>query len=899
MKIRREKNGSHKDAFIIIIVFTAAYAACMGLRVFYFMKAGRSMICEADALEQHINALIAYGKWLRGIAYTLIHEHRLAFMDYSFGIGMGADFYTSMQYYAVGDPLNLPVAFLPSQAVYYYFQFLILLRPYLAGLAFIALCLYRRSKRELPAMGITAGALIYSLSGTVLFIGMWNPFFVTPMITLPLMVRGADRLYHEGMRAPFVLAVFAAGVSNFYFFYMQTIFIFGYFILLVLYGRKDEGEAYGRECGAPRLFARFVLSGALGVFMGAVLLFPMFLALLSNPRSGGHAIPFIYDSDYYLQLVRNLAFYIYHPLYDTELSLTLIAFPVIILTVIFAKKWGLKRERAEFLVLLLMLLIPAAGYVMSGFAYVINRWCFAAALLIAWLTAATWDRWLKKKLASCLAFACVFVMLIWNVWEADSPERGNLPNGFLEKMSGTEFLDRMMLTEVNALRETVLVSPDSFSRYSGRSPVWNASLLHGISSTQFYWSLTNGAVADLFGELAVNDMANFSYLGFDDRMMASDLSGVTHYTLRYDTPEEQSYIPAGSVRAAEYYNFAIYENALPVGMGTVYPEFMRKSDYLTLAPYDREEAMMRAVVLDDVSADAAEDDGVLSAGADDISFSSLREDFEIITAEGVRWEPEGEGGRFVVDRDGGVDVILRVDNSHYPEEGAETGLLIMGLDIEEGPADIVNIGTGALNAGGADVDPLEASEDPGSWSARKIVSYKTPESEFYSGWHDYLVNLGSAAGPYDLIFVDFPAKGVYSVKDLGICVRPAGETFDEMRETLAAHAVTETDLHRNPVSLMTERVLLTASSPEDEPGVMMLTIPWQKGWSAKVDGEKTGLFRTNTAFTGLILGPGYHEIELEYHTPGLAAGVVMSLLGVACFSCLVICEKKRRDEEKQ
>ena len=231
MKNRKEKTRSGKDAPVILLIFTAAYALCMGLRVYYFMKAGRSMICDADAIEQHINALIAYGKWMRGIAYTLIHEHRLAFGNYSFGIGMGADFYTSMQYYAVGDPLNLPAAFLPSTAVYHYFQFLILLRPYLAGLAFIALCLYRSKSRKLSVPGIVSGALIYAFSGTVLFIGMWNPFFVTPMITLPLLVRGADRLYLEGRRVPFVLAVFLAGVSNFYFFYMQTIFIFGYFFL--------------------------------------------------------------------------------------------------------------------------------------------------------------------------------------------------------------------------------------------------------------------------------------------------------------------------------------------------------------------------------------------------------------------------------------------------------------------------------------------------------------------------------------------------------------------------------------------------------------------------------------------------------------------------------------------
>ena len=395
-------------------------------------------------------------------------------------------------------------------------------------------------------------------------------------------------------------------------------------------------------------------------------------------------------------------------------------------------------------------------------------------------------------------------------------------------------------------------------------------------------------------------MANYCYLGFDDRMMASELAGVSYYTLRFDTPEEQCYVPAGYVRSAQYYNFAIYEDPLPVGLGTVYPGVMKKSDYLKLAPYEREEAMMSAAVLDDAEAELVSDEGVISAGADDITVTSFTEDHEMILADGVEWEPDGKGGgRFTVNRDEGADVILKPDNSSYPAEGAETGLFIQGLDVEEGPSDIVNIGISAQNAGGSPEDAKTAAEDLSSWTVHKTVSYKTPESEFYSGWHDYLVNLGSAGGPFDLIAVDFPARGVYSVTALEICVRPAGETWYETKETLAARAVTETDLHRNPVSLMTDRVSFAVSAPGEDPGFLMLTIPWQRGWSARVDGEKTDLFRTNTAFTGMPVGPGYHEIELEYHTPGMTAGAVMSLFGCAAFICIMIREKKKgRDEEE-
>ncbi|MBR5116478.1 MAG: YfhO family protein, partial [Lachnospiraceae bacterium] len=594
------------------------------------LRAGRSMICEADALEQHINALIAYGKWFRGFLYELRTEHRPVLQNYSFGIGLGGDFYTGMQYYGVGEPLNLPVFFLPSSAVYYYYQFLILLRPYLAGLSFLGLCFYRRRQcgAELSPVGMTAGALIYAFSGTVLFIDMWNPFFVIPMITLPLLIRGAEILFLEARRGPFVLAVFLAGISNFYFFYMQVLLLTGWFVLRMAWRKRRDQESRSDAClpgsdrSAVSLWLDYLLSGALGVLMGAVLLFPMFLALLHNPRSGGHALPLLYEPEYYPGLIRDLAFYRYHPLHDTELGLTVLAWPVLIMTILFARKLHLRRERIELFLLILMLCVPAAGYVLSGFAYAINRWCFAFALLTAWLTAVLWGRILSllqaKRISmrrpASLATLLVTVLSVgYNVYIADAPEAGNLPYGFVERMTGSDFLDRMLLTEVNALEQTVLPSSDRFARFSGRDLVWNASLLHGVSSTQFYWSLTNGSIADLFSELAINDLSNFNYLGPEDRMVATELMGVTHYTLRYDTPEEQAYVPAGFLRAADHYNFAIYENPMPVGLGTVYDQVLPRTPYLSLSPAEREEILLSAAVLSDSDTQTTEERGIPAA----------------------------------------------------------------------------------------------------------------------------------------------------------------------------------------------------------------------------------------------------------------------------------------------
>ncbi|MBQ3791292.1 MAG: YfhO family protein [Lachnospiraceae bacterium] len=909
------KRSDKKEIGLALLAFTVLYCLGMGIRVGFFLRAGKSMICEADALEQHINALIAYGKWFCGILYGLRTEHRLSLPNYSFGIGFGGDFYTGMQYYGVGEPLNLPVFFLPSSAVYYYYQFLILLRPYLAGLSFLFLCHYRQKSGgvRLSFDGMTAGALIYSFSGTVLFIGMWNPFFVIPMITMPLLIRGAEILIGEGRRSPLVLAAFAAGISNFYFFYMQVILLIGWFAIRMVLQKHRP---------AARLWLAFFSSGALGVLMGGVLLFPMFLALLHNPRSGGHAIPLLYEPEYYRELLRNLAFYVYHPLHDAELGLTVLAFPVLIAVILFAGRWNLRRERIELILLILMLCIPAAGYVMSGFAYAINRWCFAMALLTAWLTAALWDHLIStvsekrprmRRLLAGAVLAVVILSVGYNLRSADAPDAGNLPNGFVERMSGSEFLDRMVLTEVNALEQTVLPAPNRFARYSGRNPVWNAALLHGVSSTQFYWSLTNGAIADLFSELSINDLSNFNYLGPEERTAASELMGVTHFTLRYDTPEEQAYVPAGFVRAAEYYNFAIYENPMPVGLGTVYDRILPHSEYMTLAPADREEALLSAAVLEEGDLRAAESAGIALTDASGIPLSSQSPKTTLyLSDDRVTWissrgEPSDrgtvladadleEGGTFLVrgGEGGAVDLLIEPADPSDPPVSLETGLYLEGLFIDA-PGDIINIDIMRSGLSALPDDPETAilSDPPQDGSIRRTLSYKTPESEFYSGWHDYLVNLGCSDAPCLKVRIVFPTSGSYTMRSLSAVSRPVDALLSEKREALAAHAVQETDLHKNPVSLMTDTVTCHADGPSDGPGLLMLTIPWQNGWHALVDGGKTPLLRTNTAFTGLILPPGPHEITLRYRTPGLPAGILMSFAGTVGLILILLQERRR------
>lgn len=81
----------------------------------------------------------------------------------------------------------------------------------------------------------------------------------------------------------------------------------------------------------------------------------------------------------------------------------------------------------------------------------------------------------------------------------------------------------------------------------------------------------------------------------------------------------------------------------------------------------------------------------------------------------------------------------------------------------------------------------------------------------------------------------------------------------------------------------------TINAKED--GTMLLTIPYDGGWSVYVDGVKTETFALEDAFTGLYVSKGEHNIEFKYAPVYFIPGCILTVL---CIIILVaICLVKR------
>lgn len=77
---------------------------------------------------------------------------------------------------------------------------------------------------------------------------------------------------------------------------------------------------------------------------------------------------------------------------------------------------------------------------------------------------------------------------------------------------------------------------------------------------------------------------------------------------------------------------------------------------------------------------------------------------------------------------------------------------------------------------------------------------------------------------------------------------------------------------------------------------LVTTIPYSKGWQAKVDGKPVKINRTLSVFIGLKMKPGTHQITLKYRTPGVLVGAILSIIGIISLIVFTLFLKKNKKD---
>lgn len=938
------KNRKSNRRLRYFLVYTILYLILAGLLVLFFRLQNRSLVYHADAWRQHLRALAYYGKWLRGNLWHLLHDHSLTPQAWSFGLGYGSDVLTTLHYYCIGEPLTALTVFIPERFTKYYFEFLILLRPYLAGLSFSAYAEYMIGRKQLHgtvsctttgsgSFPILCGALCYVFSGTVLYLGMLHPFFVTPMIYLPLLFLGVEKVLRERKPRIFLVTVWLAALSNFYFFYMLALMTAVYALVRVIARTRGEqairnagagtagaGQTHRRNCASwiPEALRRLLgLLGyaAAGTMAAGAVLIPILVQFQSDPRNAtSYGLPLFYEKEYYSELLKNAVTFLNHPLYDTELCLSVVCIAAVI-TLFFLRGHG--QLKLAVIGAAVMLCLPAAGYVMNGGAYVINRWTFVVEFLFAFVLTVVWSdeqvRFRGKNIGRGLAFSLVLVTIALNIvigyvripaGENGGTGQNGFPSEFADEQTAEEYMTAAGRNESAAVTQYAEeTEAPAFYRYTGRDLTYNAGTQTQTSSTQFCWSLANGSVADFFKALGVNEEQNFSYTGLDDRTALEALAGVKYYTIAYDNDYEKQFVPYGfaDCGTVEAWNpaeslqeksgavygddswepvvptYHIYQNTFALPIGYTYTGFVPGSAFEAMDLTERQEALLQGVVLES-------EESVKASGLAQVQpeFSEEKRTYTVETGDGVSYAADTSAPCFRVTKEG-AKVTLRFEAA----EEAATYLVLRDLDA--GPLD----GEDGESDFAGNLSNLE-SEYPISVKALregtpltdKRLNFKTEINQYYSGWKDFAINMGYRSHGADALEITFQSEGVYSMSELAVVVQPTEEMMRHAVDRLVC-TMTDVDLHRNPVSFASSEITGTVNAEQDR--YLVFSISYSKGWTVYDNGKKAELQKANLMYLGMPIEAGNHEIRLIYRTPGGTAGILVSLAGVILM--IFLCRK--------
>ena len=92
-------------------------------------------------------------------------------------------------------------------------------------------------------------------------------------------------------------------------------------------------------------------------------------------------------------------------------------------------------------------------------------------------------------------------------------------------------------------------------------------------------------------------------------------------------------------------------------------------------------------------------------------------------------------------------------------------------------------------------------------------------------------------------------------------------------------------------------VEITSDLTDDR--VILTTIPYEKGWTLKIDGQPADIKVYQGALIGIDCGPGHHDIELDFTPPGTKTGAMLSAIGIVGTLLFVLADKKKKTPQKK
>ena len=846
------------------------------------------------------------------------------FPEFAMNLGGGQNIY-NYSYYGLYSPLFLLSYALPfvKMSTYVIIMEMVCL---MASVLLVYMWLNRKGFGRAVSFAV---AVIFLLTGPMICQSYSQIMFVNYMPFLILALMGVDRYFEKRRSGLLAVSTFLMIMTSFYFSIggMLALVIYG----IHCYGRKLEGK---NERATVKGFLcegmRFLLPMIYAVLASGVLLVPTAFALIgrsSGESSGGNAnaesLSVLLGSGNATKILKGL-FFPQLRLSGVFYSPYGLGFGTLMLTVLvatmFRRRWS---DRVMAWIIAIVAGVPVFVYILNGGLYLRDKALIPLIPLFCYMLA----MYLKK--VSCEEFSwggCIpYVVTMELIYIGRNQEgMGNLWP-FLMTESQIMFgcyLAAGMIKEVWRNRKqtiwrargTVLILAGSMAVFLAVFDNQYAKEKQEMLDTTFYKQVTDSKIADAVQtatdeakkdggfyrtvQLGNDDenAANLNRVWNTDQYISSIYSSSynkAYQNFRKDTfgleqpyrnflmQSEESNLIYARFMGEKYIvtkakmkgirllgvsgEWKIYENesAAPIIYGT--SQVMSEKDYDKLEyPYNQTTFLQKAVVPKSTAkqADSGQQANSIET-VDNLHNAVLR---------------FGENS-CISETDGGYHIYAKKDTKVKAE-------IVSQIDINsvntENVGENVKVANETKKVSGNRVlmlrfkiKNLKPSKDLTIWVNGNRNKLSAKQRVYYNDntTFTYAVALDSDENQVEVTF----GKGKYNLSDVEAYVT-----------TLPGTELYESEFLQNDTK--TKGNVIAGSLTMQKSGYLITSIPYDSGFEIQVDGKPATSEKVNTAFLGCKVNEGEHDIVITYHAPGLAAGKVMSFVGMIGFLILSVLE---------
>lgn len=803
----------------------------------------------------------------------LIKEVLIKGHFWGWSYGMGGDLFSEFSYYYTTSPIiwsllplfkTMPSGWFTLENSLNLKLFISMYKQFLLMSAMYVLIRYEKRSR----LSAYAAAIVY---GGGLFY-MWNSnffdFFTDAYLWVPLMVLGF-RIWQK--KRNFWLLIISAGLAamnNYYFAYHTFIFFILFVLVMTTPLAKDKDRpllGYVKEVGGVAWQGFAALALAMVAFLPAVFSF-----LRIDRFDTVNPVSLFYTASFYKNLPINLFF-----------NNSTLGLPMLVILVLFLNYKATSALTNRKMILLAigfgLYLLPFTGYFLNGMNYHSERWFYLLIFIFAYALADILDEMKKKHHFNILwlvviALASTLVIILrWDLIKGfDDLDKyiavlafnflgfllialrpslrnykhrglldflvvatilGSLVGNNLAYAGDQELnmttskmaIERMKSPELSEVMNKVKPKDNEFYRTIFHDNKFeNAPTYYGYYGISTFASMTDGHMHDWIKRI-LNLRHDIVYLSsfnnLDNRAYLEGLLGV-----KYIVTNRSAYTPLPMYeKVFSNAKYDLYKKKDTVGFDLWFEEEIPVESIYTMIQPDMDLNLLHYAV--------TEQDNGLPKG------QAKKSEEIVLDEEVMEFNDVSYDGQTIEFMDKG-DVTF-----HIPDPYADSQVYLHSY-----------------------VRPQDKKEFDQNLNSKHIFkSYETNPYVYYT--NDW--TWGMKGDEQSLVWTATAKK--YDIKDLYLR-RIDLRNFSQVIEDRNKY---------NLENLKIQGDKITGTIKNDDKGLLVLNIPYNKGWQVKDNGKPLTIQRSNGFLSAILLEPGNHKLEFTFRPRGFLPGFIISFLTLA------------------